>query len=142
VNFNNWPEGRQGRRNWAGFESGEWMDTENIPKFKKLSLKNQAHVRFNDKEFDRVAREAASIGLSVPRLLKETYFEKPPLRILMGHQDQKKWVLEILRIGNNINQIARHLNAGILGSAAEDIKDVSRKLNIIMLTVVGTSRQA
>lgn len=75
------------------------------------------HITLAEKEFDTLCSDARRCGLS-----RSTYLR----RLIMKKQikarpteDIRKLYAEVNRIGNNINQIARGVNAGIAKS--EDI---------------------
>jgi hypothetical protein len=91
----------------------------------------QSLVRWTDEEFNALAAKADKAGLAVAAFMRAAALgdpgpraqRRPPadhvaLRQILGH---------IGRIGNNINQIARALNAGQLASLPE-LKEALRAI--------------
>ena len=101
-------------------------ETEN--KTVKPPAKKSSHVRFTDVEIAALERDELVRGVSIPALLKEAYFSGRPTAILMSKEDQKAILTELLRQGNNLNQIARHLNAGIIANAKQELANIGRAL--------------
>lgn len=73
-----------------------------------------SHVRMSRTEYKRIKRESELLGKSIPTLLRESYFRKPPGRVLLSGNDLVILRKDLNRIGNNLNQIARKLNAGLM----------------------------
>ena len=75
----------------------------------------QCHVRFTEKEFAEVAAKAENAGWSPAAFLRATALGSPGPRTQQRHPADRDELRRILgqygRIGNNINQIARRLNA-------------------------------
>ncbi len=73
--------------------------------------KHQMHFELTQEEFDLLSKSAKQCGLSrrayVVRLIEGTPIQARP------SEEIKKLRTEIHHIGNNINQIARSVNAGI-----------------------------
>ncbi len=112
------------------------MDTQNFQKSEVRSTQNQTHIRFTDREFRTVAHEAAVHGVSIPQLLKDVFFKRTPTQVLMAHEDRVQWVVQILRMWTDINQIAKRMKAGVATDAKKDLNDISRKLDAIVAAVV------
>ena len=93
-----------------------------------------ALVRLTDDEHIRLTELAKEAGLSVSRFLVESGLTgKAPT-----HQDRtlrERAILQLARVGNNLNQIARQLNAqrGALSSSAleETLEEVKGALERI-----------
>ena len=88
------------------------------------SSEKRANVRFNEEEYERLVSDACVTGKSIPVLLKDEYFKGPRTVPLMGSEDQRATLAELRRIGNNINQIARHLNAGFGDSCIIEFSEI------------------
>ena len=78
----------------------------------RISVGRRADVRFSDPQYRRLIAEARILGISVPTLLRNSYFRKMPVKILMDHADRNTIFTQLARIGNNVNQIARKVNTG------------------------------
>jgi hypothetical protein len=100
---------------------------------------SSSHVRFTEKEYERIRGEASLRGLSIPQLLKRCYFQGAPAAPIVAHENARAIVGELRRIGTNINQIARQLNAQ---SAADDVQRVIAEaveyLRSLRITLGGT----
>ena len=95
----------------------------------KQATKKSSHVRFTDDELAKIEQDARLRGLSIPTVLKEAYFSGRPTAVLMGHEEHKAVLLELLRQGNNLNQITRQANAGIIGNVREELLRIARSLD-------------
>ena len=74
-----------------------------------------SHVRFTEYEYNRLQKMKMTTGLSIPDLLKKALFNRMDLeRPLLNPDDVSKIMEELRRQGNNINQIAKQINSGLL----------------------------
>ena len=74
-----------------------------------------SHVRFSEQEYARLQKMKATTGLSIPDLLKKALFNRMDLeRPLLSPDDVARIMEELRRQGNNINQIAKQINSGLL----------------------------
>jgi len=82
---------------------------------------------------ERSALEADSIntGKSIPQLLKERYFSEGKQVTLITKPDLATLRADIMRLGNNVNQIARRLNSGIRSGFNDEIKGVREQVDNI-----------
>ena len=86
------------------------MNTNNVI---KLSTGGSSHVRMSPAEYKRIQKDSKASGKSIPELLRESYFHNPPLKVLMSKDEVATLRKDLSRIGNNLNQVARHLNSGL-----------------------------
>ncbi len=112
------------------------MEEENSSKPGTKSKKS-SHVRFTDAELRQIERDEAVRGLSIPALLKEAYFGGRPTTILLTKEDRKEIVTELSRQGNNLNQIARQSNAGVIANVQQELTSIGRALTGIMALLNG-----
>ena len=70
-------------------------------------------VRVSSAEHQQLLKDSKYLRKTLPKLLRESYFNRVPSTILMRDDDVDKLRVEINRIGNNINQIAKQMNSGI-----------------------------
>ncbi|MBT4761076.1 MAG: plasmid mobilization relaxosome protein MobC [Bdellovibrionaceae bacterium] len=70
-------------------------------------------MKVSSQELKQLKSDSSKTHKSVPSLLRETYFNTPPSKVLMKEEDLNKIRTDINRIGNNLNQIAREINSGI-----------------------------
>lgn len=101
---------------------------DNEPKPKSQISRLASYVRFNPDEFERIEKDHLKRNQSIPELLKEAYFGKPPVAILMTQEEQKSWIRELNQMGNNLNQIARKVNAGFRSELDTDLGLIRQKL--------------
>jgi len=81
-------------------------------------------VRFSNSEWGQIASDSKVTGQSIPALLREAYFRHAPLVPLLGKEDVTMLLGQLHRIGNNINQIARHLNSGFREGFNDDFTEI------------------
>ena len=74
-----------------------------------------SHVRFTEIEYKRIQRMQQTTGLSVPDILKKNTFERMGIeRPLYDREHADRAIVELKRIGNNLNQIAKQINSGLM----------------------------
>jgi len=76
------------------------------------SAKRQTHIRFSEDEYSQVLNDSKVYGETVPNLMKTIYFRKKLPQPIMNREDALAVIASLNRIGNNANQIAKHLNSG------------------------------
>jgi Bacterial mobilisation protein (MobC) len=105
----------------------------------KNSKERRANIRFDEAEYLQICNDAKIYGETVPGLLKGVYFDRLPSAPKFSKDDAIRIVTAINRVGNNINQIARHLNSGGSQTAVNPILiDVTEQLRILKYFAVGT----
>lgn len=95
------------------------------------------HVRFSEAEYRQIHRDEEARGMSIPQLLKDAYFHGKAMAILMSHEDQVRWIAELMRQGHNVNQIAKRLNAGVGTVMERELMEISRLLRAIGALITG-----
>lgn len=88
-------------------------------------------VRFDDDEYFHISHDKESTGLSIPTLLKKSYFGEGKRALLMNVTVAKSLVTQLKRIGNNINQIARHVNSGGNADVSNEVLECRKSINKI-----------
>src|SRR5438034_650844 len=90
-------------------------------------------VRLTDDEYRQLGKRAKESGVSLSRLLVESTFadkavtneEKDRTERLIGQRD---WAItQVVRVGNNLNQIARQLNSQRGTISAQRIEQSARR---------------
>ena len=94
-------------------------------------------VKFTAAEYEKISEDARVVGKSIPTLLKVAYFTGRRVRVLMNKDDQKQWHRELQHWGNNLNQLARRVNAGLMEGWYEEFQKVNEALQRIKSLVVG-----
>jgi len=74
----------------------------------------RVEIRVCQQEYERLEKHALEAGyLNVAQYLRESGLTRKQITSPSTKQKEKnQWLYEINRIGNNVNQIARHLNQG------------------------------
>lgn len=100
--------------------------------------KYTAHVRFTDKELNRIKKDSEYSGKTIPMLLKIKYFHDKYPYAPFSNEDCGKILTALNRIGNNINQIARSTNAGFREGFSSDIETIKEEISLFKKFVGGT----
>ncbi len=88
-------------------------------------------VRVSPGELNRLKTDSNNKKKSIPTLLRETYFNRMPTKVLMTDEDVEKIKIEINRIGNNVNQIARQINSGLRHGWNASFESISEQLKLL-----------
>ncbi len=98
-----------------------------------------SHVRFTEDQYSQISDDARVYGKSIPDLLRAAYFGSLPPRPAFSVEDAKRIVAAINRVGNNVNQIARHLNSGFRSGFAPVLDEIRAHLIAIRNFTVGAN---
>lgn len=90
------------------------------------------YIRLNKHEYDRLQKDAKITGRPVQYLLKHTYFKGGHVVLLMLDDDRDKFMAQLHRIGNNVNQIAKHLNSGFAFGFQQELETIRSQLSLII----------
>ena len=106
----------------------------------KSSKERRANIRFDEDEYIRICKDAQIYGETIPGVLRAVYFDRLPPGPKFSKDDAIRISTAISRVGNNINQIARHLNGGGGSSAIQTVlTEVAEQLRILKYFAVGTN---
>jgi hypothetical protein len=86
----------------------------------------QTCVRFSQEEYSEVKDESEKLRKTIPTLLKDSYFGRLPTKVLISREELTEIRKDLNRIGNNINQVAKKLNSGLMQGwhpIIEEVKD-------------------
>jgi Bacterial mobilisation protein (MobC) len=97
----------------------------------------RTNVRFSESEYDRIREESRIIGESIPSLLKQAYFKRKPVTVLLDATDRRAVFAELRRIGNNANQIAKRVNTGFFEDWHPEFQIVASHLVMLERYLVG-----
>ena len=86
-------------------------------------------VRLRKEEHQKLSSAALVQGMSLPQLLKHVALHGPLPVPLLGAEDCKAVLTQLSRIGNNINQVARKLNAGFRDGFHQEFEVFQRDFN-------------
>ncbi len=84
-------------------------------KEKELRHNHQIMLRLTDTEYDIIAENAGNANLPLAEYARKQIMNKRVIvkyEIVADVPELKKLISEFSRIGNNLNQIARHFNQG------------------------------
>lgn len=88
---------------------------------------HKVSVRLSDSEKEKLELNASLAGLKVSAYIRHIMSNaRPPI-----HKFDQSLVVQVVKIGNNLNQIAKHVNIGkaIDGVVLRQIIDVNKKLD-------------
>ena len=74
-----------------------------------------SHVRFTEIEYKRIQKMKQTLGLSIPDILKTNTFNRFDLESARyTREDADRIIVELKRIGNNVNQVVHKINSGLM----------------------------
>ena len=94
-------------------------------------------VKFNPDEYKLISEDADLSERSIPTLLKLAYFSQKRVSILMKPSDQERWFKELRHWGNNLNQIAKRMNSGLMSGWYEELRLARAALTRIEHKILG-----
>ena len=97
----------------------------------ELSKGSATCVRFSPREYKRIKKKSDQSRKSIPQLLRDSYFGRLPTRVLLKDNDLDILRKDLNRIGNNLNQIARKLNAGLMHGWSNALESVSEQFETL-----------
>ena len=97
----------------------------------KLTKRGMSCVRMSPLEYRRIKEDSEKLGKSIPELFRESYFSQLPKRVLMRKDDVTLLRKDLNRIGNNLNQIAKKLNAGLIHGWSNKLDLVLEQFEIL-----------
>ncbi len=97
----------------------------------------RTNVRFTPDQHTRIRQDSLITGESIPTLLKNSYFNRKPIRVLMNVEDRKTVFAELRRISNNANQVARRVNSGLMEGWYPEFSEVAQHLARLEAFLVG-----
>mgnify|MGYP001118476366 FL=1 len=92
----------------------------------------QISFRVSEEEYNILQEKSTIANLSIPQYCKDVSLSKKINQPKVDHKGASEIALEVRRIGNNINQVAKHLNSG-LGVTEGQINDLKGGLRHIWL---------
>jgi len=101
--------------------------------------KDQRYIRFTirltELESKHLQKLSAYAGLQASEVIREAVFKNRILQAKVPVLDQQTYV-ELKRIGNNINQIAKHLNSGQDVGVKVYLETIEKQLSIILKKLI------
>lgn len=104
----------------------------------KEPLARFVRTRLSEREFCRLMEEGASRGVTTSKLVRSVVSAH-----LNGQRMEaaQRWgvtadlVRQLARIGNNLNQLARQANVGLVGVSADELRACTARLNELVRTL-------
>ncbi len=94
-------------------------------------------VKFTETEYERIQKASHILGETIPQILKSSFFKGPEISVLLTNEDAKSIMSQLQKIGTNVNQIAKHLNAGIREGFNDGLNQAVEQLKIIRQYISG-----
>lgn len=97
----------------------------------KVGRPHYARARLSDKEHAALAADARARAITISALVRRLIAAHlTRQRAQLPHQDHLAPLLrELARIGNNLNQLARQANAGLVPVSAEELRTCLANIN-------------
>lgn len=92
---------------------------------------HQVNIRVNEAEYAKIQTSARIMGLSVPKYCKHLVMKSKLKEPKLADEEYHKIIVDLSRIGNNINQIARRLNQAKSELAEEEWLAVKEQLEAL-----------
>lgn len=89
---------------------------------------HQVNIRVNEAEYAKIQASARIMGLTVPKYCKHLVMQSKLKEPKLADEEYHKIIVDLFRIGNNINQIARQLNQSKSEVAEEEWLAVKEQL--------------
>ena len=89
---------------------------------------HQVNIRANEAEYAKIQASARIMGLTVPKYCKHLVMQSKLKEPKLADEEYHKIIVDLSRIGNNINQIARQLNQSKSEVAEEEWFAVKEQL--------------
>lgn len=85
----------------------------------------ETHIRLNIKEKEQISLKAKKANMTLSKYMIESSLKAT----IIVPKDNSEYITELRRIGNNINQIAKKVNQGIVKEI--DFRDTNKELRKI-----------
>jgi hypothetical protein len=94
-------------------------------------LNHTVHFRVTSDKYEELERRAKAAGLNLSDYLRASSLGASGYRRGQGHELLGQAISELRRVGNNVNQIARHLNKG----GAVDKGEIAEVMKVLLHTL-------
>jgi hypothetical protein len=112
------------------------------PKKELTSLKLiQVNIRMSVDDYIKVSDNARTIGLSIAEFIRRKVTKKSLPKKNVSPTDRKLFV-ELSRVGNNLNQLAKYVNSGIRDpyNIHKQLEEVKALLQFLKSNISGNDR--
>lgn len=113
-----------------GYRKGLHDSNEPLPRFVRTRLTTQG--------FAALAAEAASRGVTVStltRLVVSAHLQAQRAELPQRHGENAALLRQLIRIGNNLNQLARQANGGLVPVNADELRTCLDRINMLARVV-------
>lgn len=97
----------------------------------------RCNVRFTEEEFKKINEHKTLTGDSLPHLLKKAYFSKKPVTPIVSKDDFRILIVELKRIGNNINQLTRKFHSTGDAPSRSTLSQIAEELRLVRSFFLG-----
>jgi len=101
-----------------------------------------AFVRFTPEQGRRLRRDQLETGKSIPDLLRTVYFQRGHSRPNFDVAGTKLIRRELAHMGNNLNQLTKRVNSGLVEGARDDMAAMTRAFLAMRAVLLGMRAQA
>ena len=91
----------------------------------------RTNVRLSRGEYLRLKRDELESGRSVPWLLKTAYFEHGISAPTLDVESRKVVRRELAYIGNNLNQLTKNVNSGLISNVKEEVQEMIQAFRVL-----------
>lgn len=113
-----------------GYRKGLSDSKEPLPRF--------VRTRLSEREFCRLMEEGASRGVTTSKLVRSVvlaHLKGQRMEAAQRRGVTADLVRQFARIGNNLNQLARQANVGLVAVSAEELRACTARLNELVRTL-------
>jgi hypothetical protein len=104
----------------------------------KAPLPRYVRTRLSDETFAALSAEAASRGVTMSalaRLIMVAHATAQRAELPYRNGTHAALLRQFIRIGNNLNQLARQANAGLVPVGADDLRACLDRINVLARTL-------
>ena len=94
----------------------------------------QINIRLAEDEYLNVYRQMEKSGLGLSEYIRKSILGKE-IKVISGI---KELILELNRIGNNLNQLTRKVNQGKVKELGDDLVQINHNLNAVFEKILKT----
>lgn len=94
-------------------------------------------VKLTEDEYAKLSEMKSLTCKSIPSILRDAFFQDGVRKPTFNAKDAAKIVTELKRIGNNVNQIAKNLNAGFRAGWHNIFEECADDLAKMRMEIVG-----
>ncbi len=104
----------------------------------KEPLPRHVRTRLSEPSFQALAAEASARGVTISalaRLITTAHLKAQRAKLPQRHETDAALLRQFVRIGNNLNQLARQANAGLVPVGADELRACLDRINAAARTL-------